>query len=409
MCSARCAGGRSSPSVRQGANRVRGATPAQAGSGAERWLVFVSVSAGVAFVAASGIDGGVWLTSLIEPDPRHPFFADFLLHYWPAAWHGWHGTGPTAGFQYPPSAVAALTPLVVAGDARAASYVWAIVLGLSAGALAAAPLPTASRGARWALAAMVVVSVPVWHCVRWGQVSLPLTALAIWGSVGGCSLVLGWGLGAAIALKLYPVLLLPAVAFTADGHMQVRRIFGGGLVLGVALPVLVLGVPSALTWLSSAVASLSEATSWLRLNSNAQYLPHVARRVAGGPELLWQGVSAAAGVGAVVTSAYRARRGDVWSAVAIAWLSLPLLVPPAWPHYFVFLPWVLAVMFSDLSKAGSRHKLAWALSAFLCSVPALIATGGWAVFAHAGVLSAVDLVLLGVLVTRRSASPGRRK
>ena len=334
----------------------------------------------------------VWL----EPDPRHPFFADFTLHYWPAAVRCWQRLPPAPGFQYPPGAAVALMPLAAIGNEWLAKGCWAIVLALSAAAIAAAPLPAETRRARLTLGLLVVTSLPLWHAVRWGQISLPLTALAIWGSVSASRLLAGWPLGVAIGMKIYPAVLLPVVAFGCLTLRPFWQALGAAVLCGIALPVLALGPRLAIEWLAAAVVTLNDAsTSWMQLNSNSQFVPNVVQRFidpAGASVAL---ASAAVAVGILAWSVREARTGNHLRGLALSWLSLPFAAPPVWPHYFVFLPWVLMVLDDDVRRRPLARVL-WTWAAVLSSLAGLAVAGGWTTYANIGVLAVANAVLVAV-------------
>lgn len=341
-----------------------------------------------------------WL-SQIEPNARYPRLSDFLLHYWPAAERATARMPPLEGFQYPPLALVTFLPLAAASR-ELASSIWIGVLALSAGALAAAPLPATARPLMWrAIAtALVLSSSATWHCVRWGQISLPLTALAIWGATNPSTRWGPWLISASVGLKLYPGILLGVLLPWVRG--RVAWYVSALVIMTCGVPLAVLGPGYFLQWAEAALRTLrSEAHSWMPLNSNAQFVPDVLTRPFGGA-----GRSIAV-IAAVVPSLWSARyavraamAGELWLAVAATWLLVPLLVPPAWPHYFVFLPWVLVVVNSGDAPWRPWHKAVWGVSAVMTSMLGPLLVGGWPVFAHSGVLAVCSLLLLVVTISR---------
>ena len=339
----------------------------------------------------------IWL----EPDSRHPFFADFTLHYWPAAVRCWQQLPPAPGFQYPPGAAVALAPLAAIGNEGLAKGCWAIVLALSAAAIAAAPLPNETRRARVILGLLVVTSVPVWHAVRWGQVSLPLTALAIWGSVSASRLWAGWPLGLAVGMKIYPAVLLPVVAFGSLTRRPFWQALGAAVLCGVALPVLALGPRLAMEWFAAAALTLSDSsTSWMQLNSNSQFVPNVVQRFIEPAGTFVALASTAVAVCILAWAVFEARTGHHFRGLALSWLSLPFWAPPVWPHYFVFLPWVLMVLDGDVQRRPLARVL-WTWAAVLSSLAGLAVAGGWMTYVSVGVLAIADSVLVTIAVSCR--------
>jgi hypothetical protein len=342
-----------------------------------------------------------WL-SQIEPSDRYPRLSDFLLHYWPAAERAAQRLPPTEGFQYPPLALVTFLPLATAASRELASSVWVGVLALSAGAIAAAPLPVTTRDSRWRFLAAVLVlsSSATWHCVRWGQISLPVTALALWGATNPSTRWGPWLLSASIGLKLYPAILLGVLLPWVRG--RVAWYLFALVIMTCGVPVAVLGPGYSLQWAEAALRTLaSETSSWMPLNSNAQFVSDVLTRPFGGTG---RSVAVFAAVVASLWSALHAVRaamaGERWLAVAATWLLVPLLVPPAWPHYFVFLPWVLVVLISADAPSRPWHHAVWGVSAVVTSMLGPILVGGWPMFAHSGVLALCSLLLLAVTISR---------
>jgi len=336
------------------------------------------------------------LNELIEPNEASPYFADFLTHYWPAARQVWEAGSPTPGFQYPPFAAVVMGPLGAVAEGTAAAA-WALILGLSAGALAGVPL-RGGRITRRLLTVLLIASAPLWHCLRWGQLSLPLTAVAIWGTAAKEWRLGEWLLGGAIAVKGYPAILLAPMLKAPSGRSTVLRIALATAIFGLAVPAIVLGWPRAFEWLAAAVSVLADASGWTGLTSNAQYLPYIVRRLLGGPAWLWAAISAVMGVFILIKAGGELRLGNRDRGLAMAWLTMPLIVPPAWTHYFVFMPWALVVGFDTSSRRQPGWRLLWALAAVLSSVPGIAMVGGWKVYAHVGFPAIADLLLLAAFL-----------
>jgi hypothetical protein len=115
------------------------------------------------------------------------------------------------------------------------------------------------------------------------------------------------------------------------------------------------------------------------VNSDAQYVPHVAARLFGRPGWAWLPAAGGVAVIELVRAAREARNGHVERGLALAWLTLPLVIPLSWPHYFVFLPWVHAVQSRGLAAAGAGERTLWGLSVGFSSLAGLLAAGQWGV------------------------------
>jgi hypothetical protein len=108
---------------------------------------------------------------------------------------------------------------------------------------------------------------------------------------------------------------------------------------------------------------------------------------------------------------WRRDRGDPdpLAAFALLSLSVPLIVPTAWPHYFVFLPFVQAWAAWKLVRAARGRVWGATIllgSVFLASVFGYRLAGDWWTYSQGGIPLVAALLLLAVV--HAVGRPGRR-
>lgn len=197
---------------------------------------------------------------------------------------------------------------------------------LTLGVLAASE----AGAAGWAL---VLLSLPAWHALKWGQPSLLLGLLGI----AGIRLPRWRGLLAGLGggLKLYPLLWLTDALF----HREWTTILiaaGSGILFGVGIPLLGIGPAGTLAYWknlwrfqhSAMEATLSAA------GLGGQGLPVLLYRLGLPTELAWL---------LPLSCFFLFRRMQPLPAGALAMTAGMLALQPGWHHYFAFLPWVQAV------------------------------------------------------------------
>jgi Glycosyltransferase family 87 len=366
---------------------------------------------GMPILAAATALAVVWLrlgsldrfVATFQADPVAGWLADFDLHYMPAAHALASGQPADSMFFYSPLAL-----LLFSGLARLPAdlgrVVWLAVLLASVAALAFAGfrrLHDASPTTRAIFAVALVLSVPIHHAIRWGQISLPLAALTVWSfeltaSSPRCAAAL---LALASATKYYPIVFaLPGVAIAARRYAW--NLAGWLIAFAVILPGAILGPAQTGRLYSTSYRNLGEASGWMLADPDAQYGPLVIARLASVPLRAAAVVIALVGLALIARASLlaRSRRYSVADAASISVLTTPLIVAPSWPHYFVFLPWVHAQLLGRISERGSGRTgiaVIGAAMSILCStVVFLEGSGSWLAYTHVGVLFWADVLAL---------------
>jgi Glycosyltransferase family 87 len=247
-------------------------------------------------------------------------------------------------------------------------------------------------GARATLLAVAlsVASLPVVHDVKWGQVSLLTSVLALLAlsSPGRSS---GPLLGALAAFKVYPAgYLLAPVVRRAWRLVLVALVVA--ILCGVVLPALVLGTIPSWALARIMLSSATHQDQWANGFSTAYYGGqalgpsltrwfsdggHVDVSPAGAPPSLVALPEAAMDVLGLVAAlvllvltivALARERPSAARAAALSMTTITLLAQPGWHHYFAFLPFAQAVALGD-PGAPRRARVLGALSWLVAAVP----------------------------------------
>jgi hypothetical protein len=256
-------------------------------------------------------------------------------------------------------------------------------------------LRVAGRTGRWAAGlALVALSMPVVHCLKWGQTSLAI-ALLVLVALRSRPVTGGVLLGLAAAVKIYPLgcLIGPVVR-------KRWRMIGVTLVatavFAVVVPALVLGVAETKYFFGKVLFRTITASegNWSSGHSTGwwggQGLSASLERwfVGGGhvgveefqppvllplPRDVVTVVFFALAAAIIAGTALALRRVEPrgMRAALLPLLAVTILVVPAWHHYFVFLPLVVATVFGDRGSSLTARGLA-GLSAILAAAPLVL-------------------------------------
>lgn len=285
---------------------------------------------------------------LASIDHCRELVCDFRRHYFPQALATW-GERPRVvmGWYYPPTLAMALRPVVGLGLERAATW-WLGVLVACTGLLTytmAHQLRFLGRRTRWVAALLLVgCSFPIWHALKWGQVSLILASVISFGATLGPRSASA-GIGLSSSLKIYPSFIWLAL-------LRDRRAVGLGLgvmaLVGAVLPFVLLGTEHSMEMFASSgdvsFGTLMEHAPQGIVLTLARWLPL--------PTVAGVGAGLAALAILLVKSWKPFWRADLEGRVALALLIVSAgFVPTAWHHSFAFLPWVWSVLW----RRSARH------------------------------------------------------
>lgn len=341
---------------------------------------------------------------------------DFIRHYLPQARELSAEAGKIVpGWLYPPLLAVLLQPLSLLTDA-AALRLWMGLQLLGAACLVwqcRCVLRGAGRWTSWAGAVgLVVLSLPVAHALKWGQVSVVAGVAAVWAlqrRTRLAALILGGLAAIKLYLAFYGAAAILCVAGRRSLHGQTapagrwrslpsRRAFAvwfgaSALVLGLVVPLAVLGPRSTAAF----GQRLADAARYVHPERLA-YLggqsldlacmrwfvngAHGGRDADGSaPRLVALGSAASQPRGSlrswllllpglvVVLVSWRRAAGSTDAArTALILLALGLAVQPGWHHYFAFLPFAIATALASARPLAVGIGIA----AFLVSAAPLL-------------------------------------
>ena len=338
-------------------------------------------------------------------------FCDYVTVYGPAAERILADPAPAKGYLYPALFALATRPLALLGPENALAA-WGVlqaagVLGLAAATAWALPGPPLRRIVASGL--LVGLCFPVYHNLKWGQVSTLVCALAIvaLALLRRNPTVSGVLLGLLGAVKVYPLYLAVAGLFRPSPRL-IAGCAAALLVLVLLLPVAVMGVEGFTAFHAGVIEHVSGSADRLSRNMNpmAQLAPNVWMRLTGngpgGTTDLVRIAGLAVAAASIGLSAALLRRDDgaAPQVVGFALLlqSLPFLGTPNWIHYFCYLPFCQLALAANLPRlpGGVRHLAvaAVAASVALSSVVLRDLVGDWQAYGAAGVPFFSNLVLL---------------
>lgn len=293
-----------------------------------------------------------WLREFANAiDGQRGVFTDFVWHYRPAGILIYATGLPGHKFYYSAFFALSIAPLGWIPLAEAGA-VWAWIQVAAIALLVLVPglkFLQQSRRTYYMYLVLTLLSLPVLHNLMWGQVSVPLVVcmlgtliLYLRGARFGAAALLAL----ATSIKFYPAIL--AIYFLIRREIKLLMVFAAWtLLLAAAVPAARLGIDGFMRFHKASNQALEQVRDDTRIDSNSQYLPHVAMRYLnaedprqGDPRafhVLAYGLFAANVL--LLCSVVRARlESEPQIAFCLLLLSTPLIVQTSWPHYFVYLP-----------------------------------------------------------------------
>ena len=277
---------------------------------------------------------------------------DFVRHYMPQANALWEDhIDVVRGWFYPPFLAILLMPLSIFEEPR---WVW---LGgnLCALFLMIRLAIQQTRLPWWLVGIVMCLSLPVLHALKWGQISLILSALIV---LGVCSQKrLAWYVAAAGALKVYPIALGGIFLLEKDwkGLFVFALLF---VAFAMLFPALLLGLDATILMWRHVFDGAREVRGFAPHGGGQGLYPVLYRLFFDGSHtqlaatelprifrisLLW--LEVLWGIGVICIIVFTRRRfvlsRDRIARLFVLWVALHLLLSPGWHHYTAFLPFVL--------------------------------------------------------------------
>ncbi len=373
--------------------------------------VFIMALIGILNSVHGGLENFIAAT-----DKPSSVYGDFCEYYYPAGRMISKHSQPLGGYFYTPSFALALQPFTPdsISDAR---FRWQILQHLGIALLLLMPaIRLARRGGRkiwfFLYILLTLLSFPLWHNLKWGQVSVLLTLFCLAGLVfyeRGQKWPAAIMLSLATLIKYYPGVLMLYFLINRDFRF-IGRYALCLLLFGLCLPATVLGFSTTMEFYRLVNEEMTYALDWVAFDLNSQFFPHVVMRLFGiEPDGPARGVLTLLGLGIFLAVLFRLHRlykagtQDHILAAAGLLLTFPLLINTSWPHYFVYLPFCVVLLFQKAVTQGQRWCV---ITAALLQSIFIYAVSGYQFYSGLGFLLAANLLLLGTWFSVLKASPG---
>ncbi len=349
-------------------------------------------------------------------DKPSAVFGDFCEYYYPAGRMILSHPEPLGGYFYTPAFALLLSPFAPDSAADAMTR-WQILQHLGIILLLIVPAVwLATRGGRkiWFFLYIFffITSFPLWHNLKWGQMSIIITLACIAalylherGRLWPAALMLT----AASLVKYYPGALIFYFLIRRDIAF-VARFACCMLVLGILFPAAFLGLAATIEFYRLINAEMAYALDWVAFDLNSQFLPHVITRLAGiQPDAVIRGLLSLMGLTICLVAFYKMHqlhlsgKHDQTLAASGIFLLFPLLINTSWPHYFVFLPFCAVLLLQNAQTAMQRNMI---FTAMVLQSFAIFIVTSYQFFSGNGFLLMADLLLLAVWFSLQKAPPG---
>lgn len=349
-------------------------------------------------------------------DKPSSVYGDFCEYYYPAGRMISRQHQPLGGYFYTPS-FALVLQLFAPDSISDARFRWQILQHLGIALFLLMPaIRLARRGRRkiwfFLYILLTMLSFPLWHNLKWGQVSILLTFLCLAGLVfyeRGQKWPAAVSLSLATLIKYYPGVLLLYYLVNRDFRFIGRYILCL-LIFGLVLPAAVMGFGTTIDFYRLVNEEMTYALDWVTFDLNSQFFPHVVMRLFGlEPEGAVRGVLTLLGlciflaVLVKIHRIYKAGPHDHTFAASGLLLTFPLLINTSWPHYFVYLPFCVVLL---LQKAATPRQRGCVITAAFLQSIFIYAASSYQVYSGFGFLLAANLLLLGTWFSALKASPG---
>lgn len=255
---------------------------------------------------------------------------------------------------------------------------------------------------------LCLTSYPLFHNIKWGQVSILLTLLMIltfiayekkheWFSATMLSL--------AVCIKYYPVFLVIYFVFKKD-FKYVLKTIAVSAIIGLLFPSAFLGINKTFEFYQLSFSEMSQAAGWVAKDPNSQYFAHVFQRITGtvGNNIAAGSLTLLGFVFCIILmlriyKKSKNRELGLPSYVSL-FLTFPFLISTSWPHYFSYLPFVITVVLAEIQNSDRINSSLLFSGLFFASIAqstalfSLIQTKE--LYVSLGFLMFANLMILGV-------------
>ena len=375
------------------------------------FLITTSIFIGVAILYYfhwKNLDGFLQSVNFGEP-----LFCDFDRHYYPMGKIIFFTKFPVQGYFYSPL-FAIIMHLFSKFDLPNARFLWgivqaALILNLCFISGVYFALKEKKEFYFYLTSAAYLLSMPIIHGFRWGQISVLLVIL-IFGSMllykNGKTVFSALFLAFAAGIKYFPAVFL--IYFLVKKDVKFIIWFFVFLLLFLCLvPGVALGFRDTIVFYKFVNHFISEAVSWLPKAGDSQFMPHVLYRITGQnknfPFGLYKNLGIIVFVLNVGLGYYLSRKKDI-NDIALAYvfifLTFPFIISTSWPHYFAYLPFCQIYVLQLAIKNRMQNFGKWfavvpvVISFVLSSSVLFIMYYSWMRYSYYGILFFSNLFLL---------------
>ncbi len=380
-----------------------------------RDLLCLILLSAAAFALLNAASGGI-TKFIADTDKPSPVYGDFCEYYYPAGRMITKHPQPLGGYFYTPIFALALTFFTPDSAADAITR-WQILQHCSIFLLFIVPgmYLAAKTGKKiwfFLYALVFLLSFPLWHNLKWGQMSVLITFSAIFSLLlyeRGHRWSAAFLLASGSLIKYYPGTLIFYFLIRKD-FAFIARFTALMLIMGLILPGFVLGTSETIEFYRLLHEELDHALDWVAFDLNSQFLPHVVIRLFGlEAEAATRGILSLISLGVCLLLFFKLyqlhsdNQQDFMLAASGIFLLFPLLINTSWPHYFVYLPFCGLLLLQNAKTSFIRAIIAIALIMQSCLIYAL---SDYQFYAGNGFLLVANLLLLGAWFRIQKKTPG---
>lgn len=356
---------------------------------------------------------------VIAIDRSPQFMYDFIYHYYPMGKQILENPIPVEGYFYTAFFALLIEPLS-RQTISIATFIWGTIQALSLITLCIFSffnIPNLKKYNFVFYIGLCITSFPILHNLKWGQVSLLITACVVTAFIAyqhpDKQIFAGVLLGFATAIKLYPALF--GIYFILKRDIRTFIYFALSVFsFYFIIPSTILGIEHWYVFEKTANEALLDL-GWVSRDINSQYIANVGSR--------WFNFVFDRPAGEVI-SGYLTTIGYILaiSCIVCAWilaqqstsskrynlslaslfLLIPFVIKTSWPHYFVYLPfcqttilWYFISVYSHQTKISAQLLYSLPiLSMLLSSIFVFNLFPEWSVYNTYGILLVSNLVLL---------------
>ena len=348
----------------------------------------------------NGIDNATNLTD--RPNQK---YADFQQFYFPASMLLFKNPEPVGGYFYTPTFALMLYGLLSIAPQKAL-FIWKLFQYFWLGLLLLIPALYLGRksGRRiysYVYLASLALSMPVYHNLNWGQISIMLMFCTV------LSLILydykrvktaAFFLALASCVKYYPAFVLVVFLFKKEWKFILWFLLFS-LLLGLVFPGCFLGFAQTLEFYRQSMFEMSYALDWVATDINSQFFAHVAIRLLG-LKIGAKGILTLIGLILVLVflALFYKRNNSGEGAVICSvgcLLLFPFLINTSWPHYFVALPFCAVYLMTEIKD--KNNLVLPVLALIMQSMPFLFIFNSYKAYSAGGFLFWANLMLLATL------------